>query len=99
MGRLRKIVQRSMKIETEIKKWGNSLALRVTGVMAELPGFKEGAKVVIDVSTDGFMVKPVVNAGKKIKLPYSEQELLENLTPAKAHAEALATPTDFEMGD
>ena len=34
-------------------------------------------------------MKPV-NAGKKIELPYSERELLEDLTPAKAHAEALA---------
>lgn len=96
---MQRILQRTMKVETEIKKWGNSLALRVTGVMAEMPGFKEGAKVVVDVSTDGFMVKPVANAGKKIELPYSERELLKDLTPAKAHAEALATPTDFEMGD
>ena len=96
---MQRIIQKTMKVETEIKKWGNSLALRVTGVMAEMPGFKEGARVVVDVSTDGFMVKPVVNAGKKIELPYSERELLEDLTPAKAHAEALATPTDFEMGD
>lgn len=96
---MQRIIQKTMKVETEIKKWGNSLALRVTGVMAEMPGFKEGARVVVDVSTDGFMVKPAVNAGKKIELPYSERELLEDLTPAKAHAEALATPTDFEMGD
>ena len=88
-----------MKVETEIKKWGNSLALRVTGVMAEMPGFKEGARVVVDVSTDGLMVKPVANGGKKTELPYSERELLGDLTPAKAHAEALATPTEFEMGD
>lgn len=88
-----------MKVETEIKKWGNSLALRVTGVMAEMPGFKEGAKVVVDVSADGFIVKPVLSSGKKIELPYSEQELLKDLTPSKAHADALATPTDFEMGD
>ncbi|MDE0508016.1 MAG: transcriptional regulator [Gammaproteobacteria bacterium] len=88
-----------MKVETEIKKWGNSLALRVTGLMAELPGLKEGAKVVVDVSADGFVVKPVLRPAKKIELPYSERELLEDLTPSKAHVDALATPTDFEMGD
>ena len=55
-----------MKVETEIKKWGNSLALRLTGVMAEMPGFKEGAKVIVDVSTDGFEVKPVLKPGAKI---------------------------------
>lgn len=88
-----------MKVETEIKKWGNSLALRVTGVMAEMPGFREGAKVVVDVSADGFMVKPALSSAKKIELPYSEQELLKDLTPSNAHVEALASPTDFEMGD
>ena len=70
-----------MKVDAEIKKWGDSLALRMTGAMVKMPGFKEGAKVVVDVSTGGFMVKPVVDAGKKIKLPYSERELLKELTP------------------
>ena len=54
-----------MKVDAEIKKWGDSLALRMTGTMVEMPGFKEGAKVVVDVSTSGFMVKPVVNAWKR----------------------------------
>ena len=39
-----------MKVESEIKKWGNSLALRVTGIMAELPNFKDGTKVIVEVS-------------------------------------------------
>ena len=94
LGKILQTVKRIMKVETEIKKWGNSLALRVTGVMAEMPGFKEGAKVIVDVSTDGFEVKPVLKPGAKIKLPYSEQELLKNLTPETAHAEALAMPMD-----
>ncbi len=76
-----------MKVETEIKKWGNSLALCMTGMMAELPGFKEGAKVVVYVSEDGLMAKPVSNSRIKIELPYSEEELLEGLTPWKAHNE------------
>jgi len=76
-----------MKVEIEIKKWGNSLALPVTGVMAELPGFKEGAKVVVDVSEDGLFVKPVSSSKKMIELPYSEKELLKDLTPSKAHNE------------
>lgn len=73
-----------MKVETEIKNWGNSLALPVTGVMAELLGFKEG---VAYVSEDGLMAKPVSNSRIKIELPYSEKELLEGLTPWKAHNE------------
>ena len=50
----------TMKVETEIKKWGNSLALRVTGVMATLPEFKAGDRVIVDVTEEGFFVKPTV---------------------------------------
>ena len=43
-----------MRVETEIKKWGNSLALRVTSVMAELPNFEPGTRVTVDVDSEGF---------------------------------------------
>ena len=49
-----------MKIETEIKKWGNSLALRVTGIMAEIPQFEAGTRVTVDVSSEGLVVKPTI---------------------------------------
>ena len=89
-----------MKVESEIKKWGNSLALRVTGIMAELPNFKDGTRVIVDVSEEGIIVKP---ASKQINerplLPYSEKSLLEGLTPETAHGDALATPDERELGD
>ena len=43
-----------MRVESEIKKWGNSLALRVTGIMADLPKFKVGTKVIVDVTDEGY---------------------------------------------
>ena len=63
-----------------------------------MPVSKKVAKVTVDMSADGFMLKPALSSGKKIELPYSERELLEDITPAKAHADALAMPADFEMG-
>ena len=33
-----------MRVQSEIKKWGNSLALRITGAMADVPQFSEGTK-------------------------------------------------------
>ena len=68
-----------MKVESEIKKWGNSLALRVTGIMADLPNFKDGTKVIVEVSEEGIMVKPVRSTKRKLRLPYSEKELLADL--------------------
>ena len=88
-----------MKIETEIKKWGNSLALRVTGVMATLPEFKAGTKVIVDVTEDGFLVKPAAGKKGRFSFPYTESELLADLTPEKVHADELANITASEFGD
>ena len=91
--------EKTMKVESEIKKWGNSLALRVTGIMAELPNFVAGTKVIVEVSEEGIMVKPMPSQDRKRHLPYSEQELLADLTPQSAHADELATPLAIELGE
>ena len=87
-----------MKVETEIKKWGNSLALRVTGVMAALPRFQAGTKVIVDVTDKGFVVKPAVRKTERFRFPYTESEILAEITPEKAHADALAEPMASEFG-
>lgn len=88
-----------MKVETEIKKWGNSLALRVSGIMAEIPGFTAGTRVSVDVSEDGLVIKPIATAVAELRLPYSEKDLLADITPEKAHADAVANPSSRELGD
>ena len=88
-----------MKIETEIKKWGNSLALRVSGSMAEIPGFTAGTRVSVEVSEDGLVIKPIPAEVAEARLPYSEKELLADITPETAHADAVANPTGSELGD
>ena len=86
-----------MLVETEIKKWGNSLALRISGVMAEVPKFNIGTKVTVDVSEEGLLIKPVAEASKKLHLPYNEKDLLSELTPETVHADDLAFLTDKDM--
>ena len=88
-----------MKVETEIKKWGNSLALRVTGVMATLPEFKAGTRVVVDVTDEGLVVKPVTRKKDRFHFPYTESELLADLTPETVHADELAKLMAHEFGD
>ncbi len=88
-----------MKIETEIKKWGNSLALRVTGIMAELPKFTAGTKVVVEVTEEGIVVKRAAKQKGKLRLPFTESELLADMTPKKAHADELAEPVGTEFGE
>ncbi len=87
-----------MRIESEIKKWGNSLALRITGAMADKHQFEEGCKVLVDVTEEGLLIKPA-KRDRSIKLPFSEDELLDGLTGQQAHADELAEPFQDEMGD
>lgn len=88
-----------MRVQSEIKKWGNSLALRITGAMAEVPDFSDGTKVVIDVNKDSLVIKRASKKKRKLKLPYSEKELLEGMTPYTAHADELAVINATEIGE
>ena len=87
-----------MRVEAEIKKWGNSLALRVTGIMAEVPRLKAGTRVTVDVSSEGLVVKPAAGKLGSLRFPYSESDLLAGITPDKAHADELADPKESEIG-
>ena len=88
-----------MKVETEIKKWGNSLALRVTGVMATLPEFKVGTRVVVEVTDEGLVVKPATRKKDRFHFPYTESELLADLTPETVHADELTNIAAYEFGE
>ena len=88
-----------MEVQTEIKRWGNSLALRVSGLMAEIPGFEEGMKVSVEVTEGGLVVKPAPLDVREQPLPYSEKQLLTGLDAETAHADELATPTSRELGE
>lgn len=85
-----------MRVQTRIQKWGNGLALRVSGAMRDLPQFQAGTEVEVEVTEEGFVVR---RAMPNTRLPFSEAELLRDITPEKAHAEALAEPTSREWGD
>jgi len=86
-----------MRIESEIKKWGNSLALRITGAMADLPGFNAGTKIEVEVTKDSLIIKRAVKTRRKLKLPYNEKQLIAGLTPEKAHADLLPILTRREI--
>ena len=87
-----------MKVEAKIQKWGNGLALRVSGIIRDIPHFKEGTLVEVDVTEDGFVVKKH-KPKKKSLFPFNEAQLLADLTPESAHADLLAQTTAKEVGD
>ena len=78
-----------MRIHAKIQKWGNGLALRIAGVVRDIPHFEEGTEVDIDVNEEGFMLKKAT-LSKKTRLPYSEADLLKNMSAETAHADELA---------
>ena len=88
-----------MRIKTEIKKWGNSLAIRISNVVAESLEFKEGTKIDIDVFKDSLVIKPRKKGKKRFKLPYSETQLLRDITVEKSHAELITQPSGKEFGE
>lgn len=87
-----------MRIESEIKRWGNSLALRITGAMAEVPKFTDGTKVTVEITEDALIIKRAAKSRRVLNLPYTEHDLLNGMNPTKAHADELAVPSKKELG-
>jgi antitoxin MazE len=62
-----------------IKKWGNSLALRIPKKLAELSHISEDSKVEVEIRDRQLILKPIVN--KKETL----EDLLSRVTPENLH--------------
>ena len=72
------------------------MALRIGGIVREIPRLQEGTEVDIEVTDEGFIVKKA--AKKRIFFPFTESQLLEGLTSQTAQADLLAIPTAKEVG-
>lgn len=90
---------KKVKFEGTIQPWGNSLGLRITRPMSELAHLRKGSDVDIEITAQGLLVRPTQKKRDRLKLPFSETELVRGLTPAKAHADELPTPLAGETGD
>ncbi len=85
-----------MRFETEIKQWGNSLALRISGAMAQEPMFSKGVKVIVETSDSQMTIKPKTLT-KRFSLPFNESELTKGLNAENSHANKLAKTTVKEL--
>jgi antitoxin MazE len=68
-------------MESRIKKWGNSLALRIPKYIASDINLKMNEKVSLSINKDSIIITPV---GRK---KYSLEKLLEEITPENLHKE------------
>jgi len=87
-------------MRSEIKRWGNSAAIRLPrGILAEarldvsssVTVVVEGRKIIIEATGEP--------PRQRLALPFSEADLIRGLNPETAHADALARPSGAEIGD
>jgi antitoxin MazE len=69
-----------VRMQTQIGKWGNSLAVRIPGVYAKDLGLSEGMDLEVSVSGGGLLLCPH-------KKEYSLEELVAQITPENLHEE------------
>jgi antitoxin MazE len=67
-------------METTIKKWGNSLAVRIPGIFSRQSGITEGTEVEIKVENGSLVITPV-------KRKYTLKELLDQVNDSNLHSE------------
>lgn len=80
-----------MRTQATLQKWGNSIALRLSGSLKSIPQFEEGDVVDIEISEEGLQIR------KADKQKVTEASLLSGLSAYTAHADELAKPTDREL--
>ena len=66
-------------MNTQIGKWGNSLAVRIPGAYAKDLGLKEGMVLEISVRADSLLLRP--------RKRYSLDRLVSGITRQNRHAE------------
>jgi antitoxin MazE len=78
-------LQSHVGFEGTVQQWGNSLALRITRAVSELAQLPKGAKVRMQVTEHGLLIRPLAEKPES----FAEDELLAGLTPHTAHADEL----------
>jgi len=68
-------------ITTHLRKWGNSLAIRLPKPLLDLVDLREGSQLEISIDRERLILSPV----KKPK--YTLDELLAQVTPENLHGE------------
>ena len=84
-----------MQVQTTIQKWGNSLALRLTGPLKSIPHFKENMLVNVEISHSSICISPA--KPKREKLLFKEKDLLKGLTKKTSHADEVALIRSTEL--
>ena len=81
-----------------IKKWGHSAAVRLSKKTLVLANLDIASPVTIDAQPGRIVIEAAQETPRRLKLPFSESDLLKNSDALSFHEDNLAQPTDSEMG-
>lgn len=85
-------------MQSEIKRWGNSAAVRLSSKILAQAKLDVSSAISIDVKAGRIVIEAAQKAPRKVNLPFSEDDLLKGLDAHGAHADELAQPSATEMG-
>lgn len=85
-------------MQSEIKRWGNSAAVRLSSKILAQAKLGVSSPISIDVEAGKIVIEASQKAPRKVNLPFSEADLLKGLDARGAHADELAQPSATEMG-
>jgi antitoxin MazE len=88
-------------MRSEIKRWGNSAAVRLPRKLLNQTGLDVDSAVSMNVEENRIVIEALEEtAPKRLRLPYSEAELVAGMDADTAHADELPEPLlEEEMGD
>ena len=73
-------------MKATVKKWGNSLAIRIPAALAEAVGITENSPVELDRDGEGLAIVPIRSSRRRTaRRPLSEY--VEQITPENRHSE------------
>ncbi|SOB78336.1 antitoxin MazE [Marinobacter sp. LV10R510-11A] len=85
-------------MQSEIKRWGNSAAVRLSSKILAQARLDVSSPIRIDVKAGKIVIEAAEKASLKVNLPFSEADLLVGLDAYGAHADEIAQPSAAEMG-
>ena len=83
-------------MQSEIKQCGNSAAVRLSKTILAQAGLDVTSQINIHVMEGKIVIEAAATPEPVFKLPYTETELLQGMSPHTAHADELAQLTDAE---
>lgn len=86
-------------METQIKRWGNSAAIRIPSNILSDANLAVDSQINIEVKGNRIVIEPVAKTPKRLKLPFTEQALLKGLDARNAHADSVAALLTTELGE